>query len=478
MKVAVGVDAGTQSLKVLAYAVDTNSVLARTSCPLSLLPSTVTGRAEQDPHSWVQALSHCLSELNLPSSAIVTAIAVSGQQHGLVALDSSGSVIRPAKLWCDVESAPEASEISTVLGYTLPAGFTCTKFLWLARHEPESFEKLHTLLLPHDYLNFVLSGVYAMECGDASGVGTMDLKNRVFDKTRCEKVHPKLFQSLPSLVPPDKPIGAVTAEAASTFNLPKDALVAPGGGDNMMSALGAGAVRPGVLVLSLGTSATLFGYSETPLEDASGTVAPFCDSTGAYLPLLCVQNCTSAVNEIAHGYGMSHDALMELAEKEPAGCEGLTYLPYLTGERTPNWPDASGALLGLRPGLFRPGLVYRAALEGATFSVLHGYKVMQSFGFEATELRVVGGGSKNTLWRRIIADAFQVQLKFPLEPESAALGAALQAAAIAEGQPVAEYVRSHEPPMSDVIVIPDASVAQQYASAFERFSSRGKTLFG
>ncbi|XRB01188.1 glycerolkinase [Pycnococcus provasolii] len=188
VRVALGVDAGTQSLKVLVVAIDPSSsssppppsadgvVLARASASLSLLPGGPPGRAEQHPAAWVDALARALadafSQVAPGVDANVVAVGVSGQQHGLVALDSAGNVIRPAKLWCDVESAPEASEISTLLGYTLPAGFTCTKFLWLARNEPESFDKLHTPVLPHDYLNFVLSGVYAMEFGDASGVGT------------------------------------------------------------------------------------------------------------------------------------------------------------------------------------------------------------------------------------------------------------------------------------------------------------------
>ena len=158
-------------------------------------------------------------------------------------------------------------------------------------------------------------------------------------------------------------------------------------------------------------------------------MAPFRDATGHHLPLLCLQNCTSALNEVARGYGMPHEELARLAADEPPGCGGLTFLPYVSGERTPNWPHATGALLGVSPGLLRPGAVYRAALEGVTFALLAGYDRMRELGVDAKELRLVGGGSSNKLWRQIIADAFQLPLRFPAEPESAALGAALQAAA-------------------------------------------------
>lgn len=182
--------------------------------------------------------------------------------------------------------------------------------------------------------------------------------------------------------------------------------------------------------------------------------------------------------QIKQSYNMDHDQLTDLAMKESPGCEGVTFLPYLAGERTPNWPHASGAVVGLRPGLLRPGLLYRAAMEGATFSLLAGLRQMQVYGVEASQLLVVGGGSKNALWRRILADAFQLPLSFPAEPESAALGAALQAGAIANEVPVYDFVRDHQPALEEESLVPDGGVADEYHTAFTRFTKWGANMFG
>lgn len=259
--------------------------------------------------------------------------------------------------------------------------------------------------------------------------------------------------------------------------------------------LGCGAVRPGVLVCSLGTSGTLFGASDTPVVDPSGTVAPFCDCTGRWLPLLCTQNCTLVSEEIrsAYEWGLeitseisdtpsstsSRQAITALAQQQPAGCDGLTMLPYLTGERTPNWPEASGAFVGLRPGMLgNPGLMYRAALESATFSLLAGYITMEHYGIAARQLLLVGGGSANTLWQQIVADAFGMPVALPQEAESAALGGALQAAAVVAGaSDIADFVTERVQPAGGVVE-PASETREALMEAFQRHQAYGKQLFG
>lgn len=258
-------------------------------------------------------------------------------------------------------------------------------------------------------------------------------------------------------------------------------MVAPGSGDNACSALGAGAVRDGQVIVSLGTSGTLFAKSSAPILDPSGGIAPFCDATGAWLPLVCTLNCTRVLEEVRGALQgrLTHDELTSLAAAVPPGCGGVTWLPYMMGERTPNWPHASGTILGLRAGsLSSPGLLYRAGMEGATFSLLRGLRAMQEKGLTPRELRLVGGGAKNRLWRQVLADAFQLPIRLPLEAESAALGAALQAAAVCSGSDVAEFIQEHEPPVDDEVVLPDANVAEQYAAAFQQFIKYGEVLFG
>lgn len=479
MSLFVGVDVGTQGAKALVYDAAQRRVLSRGSSPYDIIKTNVVGRAEQHPSTWIEGSVAALKEaLEHVDRKAVRGMSISGQQHGMVPLDRERQVIRNAKLWCDVEAAAEAEELSRAFSCTVVPGFTAPKILWLKRHEPDNWARLAHVLLPHDYVNYWLTGRMAMECGDASGTGVFDTAGRRFDEARMAAVDERLAGFFPELVGPNEVIGEVLPAVAEQLGLPPGVLVGPGGGDNMMSALGSGAVREGVLVLSLGTSGTLFGVSSRPIVDPSGCVAPFCDSTGQWLPLLCTQNCTLVLEEVRQAFGSTHEELTRLAAQEPAGSDGVNFLPYLTGERTPNWPHATGALLGIRPGLLaRPGLLYRAAMEGATFSLLAGYKQLQRYGLQGTALYVVGGGSKNALWRRIISDAFQLPLHLPLEPESAALGAALQAAAVANGVPVADFVEDHRPPLADEGVSFDEAGAAALSRAFERHLKCSEELF-
>jgi len=477
----LGIDVGTQGVKALVWDVDAGAVVGRGEVPLELLPVDREGAAEQNPDDWLRAVDSAvvaaLSAEGVRRDAL-GGIGVSGQQHGFVALDEHERVIRPAKLWCDTETAPEAAELSRALGRPLPAGYTASKILWLKRHEPASFARLRHVLLPHDSVNLWLTGRRAMEAGDASGTGLMAPTTRSWDSTALRAIDAGLAAMLPELVPHDSWLGVLRAERAAAWGLPDGIPVAPGSGDNMMSALGAGAVREGVVVCSLGTSGTLFGRSDAPVEDAEGLVAPFCDALGGWLPLLCTMNCTTVVEEVRAGFGLDHDAAAALAREVPPGCEGLLFLPYLGGERAPDWPHARGVLHGLGTGDLRAGRLYRAAMEGATFALLAGWRRMQTLGVRAEELRVVGGGSKSPLWRRILADAFGLPLRFPTEPESAALGGALQAWALDAGDDdPAAFLAAHPVPLEDSVVEPDPAAAPAYEEAAERFDALGRLLF-
>lgn len=479
----LGLDVGTQGTKALLYDNDTHTVVAIGSSSYGLIPSDVPARAEQHPDTWLEGIRQATAQAlaQVPGAGRrVKGLAVSGQQHGMVCLDAHGKVLRPAKLWCDTESAAEARELSDAFGWTLVPSFTVTKLLWLKRHEPHVFDATRTVLLPHDYVNLWLTGRAAMECGDASGTGLLDLATRQWDVGAMDRVDPRLRDMFPPLLGPDQAVGSLLPEVAKQLRLTAGIPVGPGSGDNAMSALGAGAISDGSVVMSLGTSGTVFARSPTHLPDPSGVIAPFCDATGAYLPLLCTLNCTRVLEEVREMFGLDHEQLTRLAEAEPPGCCGLTYLPYLMGERTPCWPHASGALLGLRPGLMRPGLLYRAAMEGATLALLSGFRRMVGAGLApaAEGLRLVGGGARNSLWRRMAADAFQMAVLLPAEAESAALGAALQAAAVVQGVSVAEYVRAHPPPLQGLVVHPEPWVAAAYQEALERFERLGAKLFG
>jgi xylulokinase len=425
----VGFDVGTQSTKALVVDVAGCSVVARAQHAHTFVEGLPPGHVEQHPEQWMDAVAATAREvLRHVDRTRIAGLGVSGQQHGAVVLDAAGAVVRPAKLWCDTATVAEARELSERTGRAVPTGFTASKLLWLARHEPRSWAAVQRVLLPHDFVNLRLCGESSMEFGDASGTGFFDPNRRCFDPAAMTAIDARL----PPMLPPLRAVGALaghlSAAAAARTGLPAGIPVAPGGGDNMMSAIGSGATRAGVVVVSLGTSGTIFTRTERPVVDPKGCIAPFCSSDGAWLPLLCVMNLTGVTEEVKALTGLSHDALTRLAADVPPGCAGLSWLPFLVGERVPDLPLATGTLLGLRPGLLRPGHLYRAALEGTSLNLGAGLDRLRALGLSIAEVRVTGGASQNPLWRQILANVFDVPVWPLLEAESAALGAALQAA--------------------------------------------------
>jgi xylulokinase len=481
----VGLDVGTQSTKGVLLDVakqGADAVVARASQAYDLIPGLAAGAAEQHPETWRAAVRVVLAALlRRIEPKRVRAIGVSAQQHGLVVLDQDDAVIRPAKLWCDTTTTREADEITQRGQRAVPTGYTLPKLLWMKRHEPRNFERVRHVLLPHDYINFVLSGSKFMEAGDASGTGAFDPVRRVFDEKLLGWIDSRAPRWFPELVAADQPAATVSLAAAEEFGLPAGALIAPGGGDNMMSAIGSGATRPGVTVVSLGTSGTVFAQATRPVIDPNGLVAAFCDSTGAWLPLLCTMNVTGVADEVRRAFGLDYSVITALASAVPAGAGGLTLLPYLVGERVPNLPYASGALLGIRPGALTAGHLFRAALEGTTLGLAAGVERMQRLGLAIDSVRLVGGGAKNALWRQILCDVLGVTVAMPIEAESAALGAALQACWVgrrAAGELISiDAVARPFIALAAEVVIPDAGNAQLYRTRLAEFHSLTERLF-
>lgn len=481
----LGLDVGTQGTKALLVDLATKSVLARASSAYGLIEGLPAGAAEQHPATWVAAIRAACAELfrEHPSSrARVGGIGVSGQQHGLVVLDKAGKVLRAAKLWCDTSTALEAEVLTQRLGRRVPVGYTASKIVWLANAEPRVFERATRVLLPHDYANFALTGRAWMECGDASGTGFFDPLTRQFDPRALAAVDARLAELLPELVAADALPGVLSAAGAELTGLPAGTPVAAGSGDNMCSAIGAGATRAGVVVCSLGTSATIFHHSPQPVLDPEGLIAPFCDATGGWLPLLCVMNATGVAEEVRRAFALSHERFDELALSAAAGAEGLTFLPYLAGERVPDLPRASGVLHGLRPGALDPARLARAALEGVALNLQWGLERLRALGTRAEELHLVGGASKSRAWARILADALDLRVRPLAEPESAALGAALQAAwavgrAQGGAQEIDELARGFLAEAGAPLE-PDRSAAARYAELGGGFRELVRRNFG
>jgi xylulokinase len=436
----LGLDSGTQSTKAVAVDVNTGNVLGTGAQSYDLIPNLPPGAKEQHPHTWREAAGKAIRQALRGAKAVaaeVKAIGVSGQQHGFVPLDSKGEVIRAAKLWCDTATAAECEEIMAALGgqkETIKAignavlpGFTASKILWLKKHEPQNFKKLATVLLPHDYLNFWLTGEKVMEYGDASGTALLDVRKRKWSDAVLKAIDDDLAGKLPPLNSSDKPAGRLHRSVANELGLNTDVLVSAGGGDNMMGAIGTGNTRAGVITASFGTSGTIYACAEKPVIDSRGEIAAFCDSTNRWLPLLCTMNVTVATEMVRNDFKMSHEQFANIASRAPVGSNGLFLVPYLEGERTPNVPDGTGVFMGVNTRTFTAQHFARATMEGVTLGMNYGLRRLAQLGVKPTQIRATGGGAKSKVWRQIMADIFDAEVVTLKVTEGAAYGAALQA---------------------------------------------------
>lgn len=436
----IGIDSGTQSTKTILFDAETGQVVASVSQHYDLIEGLPAGHKEQHPADWIAAIRYGIKtvlETSDIDATLVKGIGVSGQQHGFVALDENDQVIRPAKLWCDTSTSLECEAIIgslgglektiAAVGNGVPAGFTASKILWLKTHEPEHFARLRSVLLPHDYINFWLTGRKAMECGDASGTALLDVRNRRWSKAAIDAIDPSVAEMLPELIASDDIAGTLRPELAAEFGLSQAVIVSSGGGDNMMGAIGTGNVAPGVVTVSLGTSGTIYACAEHPVIDPQGEVAAFCDSTGKWLPLVCTMNVTVATEMVRERFNLSHDELSKAAASVPAGNDGLMLIPFFEGERTPNSPDGTGVYFGLRDKTFSVAHFARAAMEGTTLGLNYGLNRLRELGINPTEIRATGGGAKSAVWRQILADVFNAEVVCVASEEGAAVGAAVQA---------------------------------------------------
>ena len=446
----IGIDCGTQGTKALL--VDENGGTHGRGYAKHALTARDSGAREQEPAWWVEALRVSVKEAISKAPTIkVLGLGVSGQQHGLVVLDENFEVIRPAKLWNDTETATENAELVEMLGGPaeylrrfgiLPlTGYTVSKLLWLKKNEPANFARIRHIMLPHEYLNFWLTGELRSEFGDASGTAFFDVRSRTWAKEVLDAIDGEtgqLFAALPPLLDSDGIVGKLKLEIATDLGISPDCIVSSGGGDNMMGAIGTGNVREGFVTMSLGTSSTVYSYSNHPSHDQTGNVAPFCSSSGGWLPLVCTMNATNVVTGTLELLGKTVADIDSYLESTQPGADGLTFLPFLNGERTPDLPHARGSLSGISATNFTPPNLVRAAIEGVSFGILNGLDLILE-GRQPDVIVVIGGGARSLAWRQLIADATGASVRSPTEEESGCLGAAMQAMVAlsrAQGRPI------------------------------------------
>ncbi len=429
----VGVDSSTQSCKVVVRDAETGALLA-------------TGRASHpdgtsvDPAHWWTALQAALAEAGGLDG--VAAVSIGGQQHGMVVLDAEGRVIRDALLWNDTRSAQAARDLIDEVGVdeivartgSLPvASFTATKLRWLREAEPENTARVAAVALPHDWLTWRLRGYgpagdsefgpdlsqLVTDRSDASGTSYWSPAAGAYD-------HDLLTRALGHDVVVPRVLGPSESVAGPGF------VVGPGAGDNAAAALGLDA-RPGDVVVSIGTSGTVFAATDAPVADPSGTVAGFADATGGFLPLVCTLNAARVIGSVAGVLGVDFDELGRLALTAEPGAGGVVLVPYFEGERTPNLPDATASLVGLTLGNNNRENLARAAVEGMLCGLAAGLDAIQGFGVEARRVLLTGGAAANPAVQAIAAQVFDVPVVVPQPGEYVADGAARQAAWVLTG---------------------------------------------
>ncbi len=441
MPLVVGVDSSTQSTKVEARDLETGQVVATGTAPH---PGTTPPVSEQDPRSWWSALVESFEQLGNHRRDVI-AISVAGQQHGLVLLDHGGEPVRPAKLWNDTTSAAQADRLVAALGgerwvastRSLPvAAFTITKLAWVAEHEPHLLDRIASVMLPHDYLTWRLSGAHVTDRGDASGTGWFDpVAGQYLADLLAEAVPggAALIDRLPRVLRSDVAAGTVIDRVATELGLPAGVIVGPGTGDNMAAALGLG-LRAGDVAISLGTSGTVFGVSDTPTADVSGAVAGFASASGNYLPLVCTLNATKVTDRVATWLATDAAGLAHLALDAAADPGSPVLVPYFDGERTPNRPNATGTFTGLTNATTRHQLAL-AAHDGVLCGLLDGLDALRAVGASVDgHLFLIGGGSRSAAYRQRCADLSGDEVIVPDTDQTVAAGAAVQAAAVSTGE--------------------------------------------
>ena len=449
MKYVLGIDVGTSASKVVLF--DSSFLLLASHSGEYPLYQPQNGWAEQDPRDWWTAVRNAVraisAEIGFTQEDEVT-IGFSGQMHGLVMLDCDGAVLRNSIIWCDQRTGRECEEITEKVGKdnliritANPAltGFTASKILWVKNHEPECFAKCAHILLPKDYIRYMLTGDFATDVADASGMQLLDVPNRCWSKEVLQKLGISA-ELLPKLYESAERTGTVKDSVAEELGLPKGTAVAAGAGDCASAAVGTGIVEDGLAMTTLGSSGVVFTHSSRVRIDPQGRVHTFCAAVpGEWHVMGVTQGCGLSVkwlrDTICRDYAQKSELtkipayrlMDDDAESVPVGSEKLIYLPYLMGERTPHLnPDARGVFFGLS-AIHEQKHLIRSVMEGVSFSLYDCFNVIASMGLSVEEMIVCGGGSRSPFWRKMLADVYGLPVKTLVSSEGSALGAAILA---------------------------------------------------
>lgn len=458
-----GIDSSTQSCTIVIRQVSDGAVVATARAPH---PPTTPPKSEQCPDSWWTALQACFSELSeyVPR---IAALSIGSQGHGLVMLDEAGKPLCKAKLWNDTESGREARELlekfpaqdwSARTGSIPAPAMTVSKIAWMQRNRPELMARIRHIMLPANFLSYRLTGKSFTERGLATGTGYFNPFEDKWEPDLADLAAPGLdwLEILPAIIASN----AVGGEAADVQEIPglQGCLVAAGSGDNMTAALGMGA-QNGDLVISLGTSGTLYAVTSEAVRDPSGAINGYADATGAFMPMITTLNSAKVADAFRRVLRCTHEEFDELALSSKPGADGVVLVPYLDGERTPNLPAATGQLTGLRSNL-EPNQIARAVVEGVLCGLLEGERYLSQHGVDTSggRLIVTGGASQSRAFRQVLADLANRPVWATVSPDAASAGAAVQAMAAFTGETCDEVARQWQPEMT-IVAEPDSSSA-------------------
>ena len=493
----LGCDVGTSGTKSVLFTLSGKPVAS--SVYEYPLYQPQNGYAEQDPRDFAEAAFASIRDVIAKSGVSpdsVLSVGLSGQMHGLVLLDEKGEPLRRAIIWCDQRTGEECEEITRILGREKliaitanPAvtGFTASKIRWVQKHEPEIYEKTRKILLPKDYVRFALTGEFATDYSDASGMQLMDVPNRRWSNEVCAALGIDLSLLAP-LCESSETAGRISREASKKTGLLPGTPVAGSAGDQAAAAVGSGIVRPGVISATIGTSGVVFAYADRPSIDPQGRVHTLCHAVkgawhvmgvtqGAGLSLQWFRNrfCGEEMR-VAAGLGVDPYSILDReAALSPIGADGLLFLPYFMGERTPHLdPDARGVFFGLTASHEKRDLL-RAVMEGVGHSLTDCYDIIRELGFDAREVRAAGGGGRSPFWRQMLSDMFSAPVVTTNSSEAGALGAALLGG-------VAAGVYKDVPEACDVTVFtentvrPDPAAAAYYRKAHVLYQKLYRSL--
>jgi len=486
VSVFLGLDVGTTGARALSID-EAGSVVAEATAEYPLATPR-PGWTEQNPEEWWRGAREALGAVAGESRGEIVGLGLTGQMHGSVFLDDKNAVVRPALLWNDQRTEAQcraitervgAERLISIAGNPALTGFQAPKILWLRENEPDRYDRVAHVLLPKDYIRLLLTGEFSTDASDASGTLLLDVRRRDWSPEILDaldipaKWMPKVYEG------PDD-TGRLRAAVANELGLPPGVPVAAGGGDNAAAAIGTGIIREGLLSSSVGTSGVLFAHTEEFTPDPSGRIHAFCHAVPGKYHLMAVTLSAGgslswwrqAFRAMGLGAGVEYEQLSDLASGAPPGAEGLLFLPYLSGERTPHLdPTARGAFFGLTVRHTHAHLT-RALMEGVIFGLRDGLEIMKELGVPTDEVRATGGGARGSLWRQLQADIYNTPIRRTVVDEGPAYGAALLAGVASGTYRDVEEACCHVK-LRDEITNPDPDRTRLY----DRYYAVHRTLY-